>query len=92
MTLADAVADEVRRRMERRGLSARELARRSGMPATLLHRALAGRRHLALDELEQLAPALDTRPEVVLRAAARRMGGTPRSGERSKSNGGPRQV
>lgn len=91
MTLADAVADEVRRRMARRGLSAREVARRAGMPATLLHRALAGTRPLQLDELEHVAEVLGVRPEHVVRVAAGRGGRVTRTGERSESNSEPRQ-
>jgi len=69
VTLADAVADEVRRRMSARGLSQNALARAAGMPPTLLHRAMNGDRQLTIDELDALARALEVTPEHLLRLA-----------------------
>jgi plasmid maintenance system antidote protein VapI len=83
VSLADAVADDVRRRMSAAELSARELARRTGIPATLVHRAVAGDRPLTLDEVERIAAVFGTRPDVMLRAAVRRMH-TPRPGDVQK--------
>jgi transcriptional regulator with XRE-family HTH domain len=79
VTLAAAVADEVQRRARSRGLSQNALARAAGMPPTLLHRAMQGRRQLQLDELERLAPALGVSAVWLIRAAAST--GTPRSGD-----------
>jgi transcriptional regulator with XRE-family HTH domain len=67
--LAAAVAEEVRRRMIARGMTQRSLARAAGIPPSLLHRAMQGRRQLQLDELEQLAPALGVTPLWFLRSA-----------------------
>lgn len=78
MTLAEQIAAEVRRRMTARGLSQNELARTVGMPPTLLHRALQGKRALQLDEVERLAPALGVTPLWLLRSALTR---TPPSGD-----------
>lgn len=69
MTLAVAVADEVRRRMTERRMSQNALARAAGMPPTLLHRALNRDRHLTIDELDALAGALDVTPEHLVRLA-----------------------
>jgi transcriptional regulator with XRE-family HTH domain len=69
VTLAAAVAGEVQRRMTARGLSQNALARAAGMPPTLLHRSLQGRRQLQLDELERLAPALGVGVVWLLRSA-----------------------
>ena len=83
MSLADAVAHEVRRRMAAADppLSAREVARQTGIPATLLHRAVAGERALTLDELEQVAAVLGVQPEWLLRQARIR---APLSGDVQK--------
>lgn len=78
MPLAAAVADEVQRRMTARGMSQNALARAAGMPPTLLHRALQGRRQLQLNELERLAPALGVGVGWLIRSAVT---GTPRSGD-----------
>jgi transcriptional regulator with XRE-family HTH domain len=69
VTLAAAVADEVRRRMTARGLSQNGLSRAAGMPATLLHRAMSGERALQLDEVERLAAALGVGVSWLLRSA-----------------------
>lgn len=69
MTLADAVADEVRRRMTARGMSQNGLAKAAGMPPTLLHRAMLGERPLSIDELAAVAAVLDVKPEHLLRLA-----------------------
>ena len=63
MSLADAVADEVRRRMAGAGLSQTRLAAAAGMPATLLHRAVKHERDLQLDELDRLCRVLGVKPE-----------------------------
>lgn len=69
MTLADAVAAEVRRRMDARGMSQNALARAAGMPPTLLHRAMSGERDLTLDELDGIARALRRSPDRLIRDA-----------------------
>jgi transcriptional regulator with XRE-family HTH domain len=89
VSLADAVADEVRRRMSARGLSQNALARAAGMPPTLLHRAMSGERALSIDELDALARALEVTPEHLLRLARTR---APLSDECSEPNSEPRQV
>jgi transcriptional regulator with XRE-family HTH domain len=86
--LAAAVAEEVRRRMIARGMTQRSLARAAGIPPSLLHRAMQGRRQLQLDELEQLAPALGVTPLWFLRSALTH---APRSGDSSESNSALRQ-
>jgi transcriptional regulator with XRE-family HTH domain len=72
VSLAVATVDEVRRRMTARGLSQRELAKRAGMPPTLLHRAMSGERVLTIDELAACAAVLDVTPEHLLRLARTR--------------------
>jgi transcriptional regulator with XRE-family HTH domain len=72
VSLADAVADEVRRRMSARGMSQNAAARAAGMPPTLLHRAMNGERALSIDELDALAATLDVTPEHLLRLARTR--------------------
>jgi transcriptional regulator with XRE-family HTH domain len=72
VSLADAVADEVRRRMQSRAMSQNALARAAGMAPTLLHRAMNGERHLTIDELDALAAVLDVKPEYLLRLARTR--------------------
>jgi len=89
MTLAVAVVDEVRARMTARGMSARALARAAGMPASLLHRAMAGERPLSLDELDAVSAALGVQPDYLVRMARQRL---TRPGEGSELNGEPRQV
>lgn len=84
MTLAAAVVDEVTRRRTARGMSQNALAKAAGMPPTLLHRAVKGERQLQLDELERIAPVLGISVEWLLRSALIH---TPRSGDRSISNG-----
>jgi transcriptional regulator with XRE-family HTH domain len=84
VTLADAVADEVERRMLAHGLSQNALARAAGMPPTLLHRALNRERELRLHEIEWLADAFGIDVEWLLSAALTH---TPRSGDCSESNG-----
>lgn len=78
MTLAAALVDEIRRRMDARGMSQRALARAAGMPPSLLHRAMSGERPLSIDELAALADVLDVTPEYLLRLARTR---TPLSGD-----------
>jgi transcriptional regulator with XRE-family HTH domain len=73
VTLAAAVADEVRRRMQAQRLSQNALARAAGMAPTLLHRAMNGERHLTINELAALARALDVTPEYLLRLARQRV-------------------
>ena len=72
MSLAVAVVEQVRRRMIDRRLSAREVARRADIPATLLHRALAGERALSIDELSAVAGVLEVTPEHLVREARTR--------------------
>jgi transcriptional regulator with XRE-family HTH domain len=88
VTLAAAVADEVRRRTTDLGLSQRDLAARAGIPATLVHRAWRGERPFELDEVEALAPVLGVSIVWLIDSAMRR---APRSGECSESNSEPRQ-
>jgi transcriptional regulator with XRE-family HTH domain len=90
VTLAEAVTAEVRRRMTARGLSARELARQSGMPATLVHRALAGARPFGLDELGQIAAVLGVHVVWLIDSATRTA--SPDRVTCSQSNSEPRQV
>ena len=89
VSLADAVADEVRRRMSARGMSQNAAARAAGMPPTLLHRAMSGDRHLTIDELDGLAGALDVTPEYLLRLARTR---APLSGDVQNRTSESRQV
>lgn len=81
--------------MTARGLSQNALARRAGMPPTMLHRAIAGERRLSLDELGAIAGALDLEPEHLLWSARQPAQAAdtdvPPSGERSESNSEPRQ-
>lgn len=91
MTLAVAVVDEVHKRMQRADLSAREVARRAGIPPTLVHRAIAGQRVLTIDELGAVAVVLGMTPEHLVRVARERITRTPPSGECSESNSAPRQ-
>lgn len=83
MSLADAVAVEVRRRMTARGMSQRALAAAAGMPPTLLHRAINGERSLQLEEVERLARVLGVTPLWLLRSAIKH---APRSGDCSETN------
>jgi transcriptional regulator with XRE-family HTH domain len=87
VSLAAAVADEVRRRMTARDMSQNELARAAGMPPTLLHRAVKHERALQLDEVEALARVLDVSAEWLLSSAIRTWAKRhPPSGERSEPN------
>jgi transcriptional regulator with XRE-family HTH domain len=76
VSLADAVADEVRRRAAARGMSQNALAKAAGMAPTLLHRAIKRERHLTIDELDGLARVLDVTPEHLLRLARQAVLGT----------------
>jgi transcriptional regulator with XRE-family HTH domain len=69
VSLADAINDEIRRRLTARDMSARQLARRAGVPATLIHRALKGQRSLQLDEVEAIAGAFGVQVLTLLRSA-----------------------
>jgi transcriptional regulator with XRE-family HTH domain len=69
VTLADAVADGVQRRMTARGLSQNALARAAGMPPTLLHRSLNRERELRLSEVERIADALGVGVVWLIRSA-----------------------
>ena len=83
MSLADAVADEVHRRMTALGMSQNGLARAAGIAPTLVHRALKGERQLQLDELERIGPALGVAPVWLILSAVMHL---PPSGERSETN------
>lgn len=87
MTLAGDLLEEVRRRMESRGMSQTGLARATGIPATLVHRAMNRERDLTLDELERIAPALGVSVLWLIRRAC----ASPVRGARSESNSAPRQ-
>jgi transcriptional regulator with XRE-family HTH domain len=69
VSLAAAVIDELRRRMTARGMSQNELARAAGMPPTLVHRVMARKRTLSLDELDALAAALGSSGRLLVRYA-----------------------
>lgn len=72
MSLAVAVVDEVRRRMNAAGLSQNALAKAADMAPTLLHRAMNGERALSIDELAAVAAVLKVKPEYLLRQARTR--------------------
>lgn len=57
--LAQAVAAEVARLLDDRGMSGRELARRTGIPQRSMAEKLAGRRPLDLDDVAAVCRALD---------------------------------
>lgn len=56
--LSRAVAAQIRRLLDERGWSGRELARRSGLPQPSIARKLAGERAFDLDELPPVCAAL----------------------------------
>jgi plasmid maintenance system antidote protein VapI len=77
VSLAAAVVDEVRRHLTAVGMSQSALARVAGIPPTLVHRTMRGDRGLTLDELEHIARALGTTPELIIALASGRRRAPP---------------
>jgi transcriptional regulator with XRE-family HTH domain len=89
VSLAAAVADEVRKRMRRARLSQNALAKRAGIAPTLVHRAMSGERVLSIDELGAVAAALGVKPEQLVRVAREGIESVTPSSECSESNSVP---
>jgi transcriptional regulator with XRE-family HTH domain len=72
VSLAAAVVDEVRRRIEARGWSQTVLARAADMSPSVMHRTMKGDRQPTLDELERIADALGISAEYLVRVSRTR--------------------
>jgi len=57
--LSRAVAAEIRRLLEERGISGRELARRTGIPSRTIAHKLADRTPFDVDDLQAIAGVLE---------------------------------
>lgn len=57
--LSTAVAAELRRLMDERGLSSNALAKATGLPQTTVYRKVNGKQVIDLNDLSPLAAALD---------------------------------
>lgn len=69
--LSRAVAAEVRRLLEERGMSGRALARATGIDQGSISRKLKGETSLDLDDVQAIAAALDVRAVDLLTWAER---------------------
>lgn len=56
--LSTAVAEQVRRLLDERGISGRELARLTGIPQRTIAKKVAGQHPFDLDDLAKIAAAL----------------------------------
>lgn len=63
--------------MTRARLSQNALAKRAGMPPTLVHRAMNGERVLTIDELGAVSAVLGVKPEQLVRVARERIEAHP---------------
>jgi transcriptional regulator with XRE-family HTH domain len=67
-----AVAAELRAARIRLGIESKELAERAGMHPVEVSRFLSGSRRISIDQLFEIAPALNTTPGEILDAAEAR--------------------
>lgn len=63
------VTARIRAEIAARRVSRSELARRTGMSATAMHRRLSGEVSMSLDEIDEIAEALEVPAEQLLSAS-----------------------
>lgn len=67
-TFSQYVTDQIAEAIYRSGLSIRQMAAKSGINHMTLHRSLAGERLFNLEDIADLAQALDATPAELMRA------------------------
>lgn len=71
---AEAVAEELRVELARRGWTQRRLSEASGVPASTLHKRLSAKRPVDVEELGRIARGLGLTVSEVLRRAEQHVG------------------